>query len=205
MIEHIHWLGHGSFYIDYSPGIYICPWRVVQPEKPAGIILIGHDHYDHCSVADISKIRHETTSIIGNKKVQEQLPDITVLRPWQSITVQGVNIKTLPAYSPDGLQHPREDAGLGFVISLKYYDIYYAGDSGLIPEMERISPDIAILPIDDDGTMSIEEAVEAVDRLRPRWVYPANWGATGEGVTLVEAREFQHLVGGRSQVILPGA
>ena len=86
---------------------------------------------------------------------------------------------------------------------MNLYDIYYAGDTRLIPEMEKIHPDIAILPIDGDGTLTVEEAVEVVQILKPRWVIPSNWGVTGEGATRLDALNFAKQVGGLAKVILP--
>lgn len=203
MIESIQWLGHGSILIQGPPIIYINPWRVVRTAFHPDVILIGHDHYDHCSTADVNKLRGPETRVIGNERVANQIEGVTILRAWNSMTIDRCNIKAIPAYSPDDLRHPREHGGLGFVISMNFYDIYYAGDTKIIPEMDLLHPDIAILPIDDDGTLNVEEAVTVVKKLHPRWVIPCNWGATGEGTSASEARRFQRLVGGRAEVILP--
>ena len=88
---------------------------------------------------------------------------------------------------------------LGFVISLNYYDIYYAGDTQIIPEMARIRPDIAILPIDGNGTLTVHEAVEVVKQMRPRWVIPCNWGTANQA----DVRLFKQEVSGRAEVVLP--
>src|SRR3990172_1614703 len=140
MIDRIRWHGHGSFSIQGPPLIYINPWRVPGGAFHADVILIGHDHYDHFSPADIDKLRGPDTRIVTNERVAAQLPGCTVLRPWQSISVDRASIKAIPAYSPHDLRHPREEGGLGFVISLNYFDVYYAGDTGIIPEMELIHP-----------------------------------------------------------------
>lgn len=203
MIEQIHWLGHGSFMIDASPLIFIDPWRVVKTEAPADIILISHEHYDHCSVADVNKLRGEKTVVIGNEQVAKQINGLTVIRPWQSMSFDRVSIKAIPAYSPDEIYHKKTDGGLGFVISINYHDIYYAGDTKLISEMEMVRPDIAILPIDNNDTMNVEQAVKAVEVLAPRWVIPSNWGGIGEGASAVEANDFKKQVSGRTQVIIP--
>ena len=203
MIEHIQWLGHGSILIDKSPIIYIDPWRIVKQSFDADIILVSHDHYDHCSVADIEKLRSDDTVVIGNEAVSAQVRDVTIIRPWQSMTIDRLSIKAIPAYTEDGFQHPKEQDGLGFVISMNYYDIYYAGDTGIIPEMSQIHPDIAILPIDGNDTLSVEQAIEVVDLLRPRWVIPCNWGKSGEGASTIDAVQFARKVGGRAEVILP--
>ncbi len=203
MINHIQWLGHGSFIIQGAPLIYINPWRVPRGVFHADVILVGHDHYDHFSTADIAKLYGPNTQVIGNERVASQVEGSKILRPWQSITVNRASIKAIPAYSPGDLRHSIEDGGLGFVISLNYYDIYYAGDTKIIPEMKQIHPDIAILPIDDNGTLSVEEASEVVKIIRPRWVIPYNWGAIGEGAAQVDARNFKKIVGKQAEVIIP--
>ncbi|MBC8098683.1 MAG: MBL fold metallo-hydrolase, partial [Armatimonadetes bacterium] len=110
----------------------------------------------------------------------------------------------VPAYSLNDPRHALDEGGLGFVISLNFYDIYYAGDTGVIPEMQRLQPDIAILPIDGaNGTLSVEQAVEVVKQMRPRTVLPCNWGAGGEGATPQDAQRFKDLVGDRAEVIIP--
>ena len=203
MIDNIKWLGHGSFFIQGPPYIYLDPWRVVRTTFDADIILVSHDHYDHCSIADIEKLRGKETVIIGNEQVAEKIESTTIIRPWQSMTFDRISIKAIPAYAPDGVQHQEINGGLGFIISMNYYDIYYAGDTKLIPEMERISPDIVILPIDNRDTLSVKEAVEVVELLSPRWVIPSNWGSIGEGASIVDANEFKKQVGGRATVIIP--
>jgi L-ascorbate metabolism protein UlaG (beta-lactamase superfamily) len=185
-----------------SPLISINPWRVARNAFHADVILISHDHYEHCSLADINKIRGPNTVVIGNERVAQEIEGCTVLRPWQSLAIERASIKAVPAYSPADWRHPYSDGGLGFVISLNMYDIYYAGDTQIIPEMTRIQPDVAILPIDGKGTLTVEEAAQVVRQMRPRWVIPSNWG--WESVTRVDAMTFKRLCeeGTNSEVLL---
>jgi L-ascorbate metabolism protein UlaG (beta-lactamase superfamily) len=199
MIDRIQWLGHGGFLIQGPPLIYINPYRVSRSIFHADLLLISHHHVEHCSQADISKLRGPNTILLGNELVAQEIEGCQIMRPWQSMMVERAGIKALPAYSPTGWQHPREDGGLGFIISLNYYDIYYAGDTQIIPEMDRIRPDIAIVPIDGNGTMTVSEAVDLVKKMRPRWVIPCNWGPGTEA----NARLFKQEVAGRSEVIIP--
>ncbi len=205
MIERIHWLGHGSFFIEGPPLIYLSPWRVVRSAFHADAILIGHDHYEHFSPADIEKLRGPDTLVIGNEKVCGMVNGATLLRPWHSLTLDRARITAIPAYSPDDPRHAPGEGGLGFLISLYFYDIYYAGDTGIIPEMERIHPDIAILPIDGNGTLTVDQAVEVVKQMRPRYVIPSNHGTGGGGATNEEVRAFRDQVGDRAEVIIPTA
>lgn len=202
MIEKIQWLGHGSFVIQGPPLIYIDPWRVVRSVFHADVILVSHSHYDHCSLADIQKLRGPDTQVVSNAAVAQMVENVTVLRPWHSISIDKASIKAVPAYSHD-LSHPKSEGGLGFVISLNYYDIYYAGDTQIIPEMDMIQPDIAILPIDGQGTLDVAAAVEVIKKMRPRWVIPCNWGTISDGATQFDVQHFKSLVGDRADVIIP--
>jgi L-ascorbate metabolism protein UlaG (beta-lactamase superfamily) len=202
MIERIQWLGHGSFIIEGPPLIYINPWRVARSVFHADLILVSHDHYDHCSLADINKVRGPHTRIIGSERVANEIEDCTVLRPWQSVTVDRACIKAVPAYSPNHWKHPASDNGLGFVISLNLYDIYYAGDTQFIPEMAGIRPDIAILPIDGDGTLTIDDAAEVVKHMRPRWAIPSNWGPETVGASRLDAETFKRQADPWAEVVI---
>lgn len=202
MIDHIQWLGHGSFIIEGPPLIYINPWRVARRVTQPDVILISHDHYDHCSQADINKLRGAHTRVIGNERAAKEIDGCTVLRPWQSLTIDRACIQAVPAYSPRDWRHPLADGGLGFVISLNLYDIYYAGDTQLIPEMAGLRPDIAILPIDGRGTLDVEEAVQAVRQMRPRWVIPSNWGQNTAGASRIDALAFKRQVERDAEVVI---
>lgn len=201
MLEQIQWLGHSSFVIQTSPVIYINPWRVSRTNLPADVILISHHHYHACSLADINKLRHPHTRIIGSALAAQEIPGCMVLRPWQSLTIDRVSIKAVPAYSPSDARHPMSDGGLGFVISHNFYDVYYAGDTQAVPEMDSLRPDIAILPIDGNGTLTPVEAAHVVRTMRPQWVIPFNWGFDASGATRVEAQLFAREVGKDSEVV----
>ncbi len=202
MINRIKWQGHSSFKITGQPLIQIAPWRVVLGEQPPDLILIGHDHYDHCSAADVAKISGQETITIGNDAVAKIISSTTVIREWQSISMDRVNIKAIPAYCPRDPRHPRDHKGLGYVISIDFYDIYYVGDSQIIPEMEYLHPDILLLPIDGYGRLSVDEALQLVAMLKPKWAIPYNWGGTGEEATSLDAQSFKARASGGTEVLL---
>ena len=62
----LKWLGNSGFLILNSTRkgvpleggkiIYIDPYQIKGNLPKADIILLTHDHYDHCSVADLEKI-----------------------------------------------------------------------------------------------------------------------------------------------------
>jgi L-ascorbate metabolism protein UlaG (beta-lactamase superfamily) len=168
----------------------------------ADIILLTHDHYDHCSPADIDKLRGPETVVIGNSMVGKVLSGVAELRPWQTMNIDRVSIRAVPAYNS---HHPKEFGGLGYVVTLDQQDIYFAGDTDLIEEMANIRPDVAILPIGGRQTMDVNNAVEAVRRLRPRWVLPSHWGNASEGGSNLDARLFAEYVQREklAEVIIP--
>ena len=204
MIDQIQWLGHATFIIQGPPLIYINPWRVTRSAFHADAILIGHDGYETCSPADISKLRGESTIVVGNASVAEQVEDCTILRPWHTLTVGShAAIKAIPAYTSDVPLRGPESGGLGFVISINYHDIYYAGTTGLTEEMDRIRPDIAIFPVSGHDTMTIEQVTDVVKAMRPRYVIPSHWGGPGAGPTRTDLLAFKSDLDGWTEVIVP--
>lgn len=200
MIDRIQWLGHGTFRIQGPPLIYINPWRVARPAFHADTILISNDQYDHCSPADIEKLRGPHTQIISNARVARLLDvETLVLRPWQSVTIGAARVTAVPAYTFTD-DHPVSEEGLGFIISIDYYDIYYAGSTDIVPELGRIRADIALLPVAAGrGTLNIERAVELVETMRPEWVVPTHWGV--QGGTLVEVQALERALYGRAKFV----
>jgi L-ascorbate metabolism protein UlaG (beta-lactamase superfamily) len=175
MIDRIQWLGHGSFRIEGPPLIYINPWRISRNASHADVVLITNDQYDHCSPADVDKLRGPHTQIIANPSAAAMLgSECTVLRPWQSLNVGAARITAVPAYTFTN-HHPVSRGGLGFIVSLDYYDTYYAGCTDVVPELGCIHADIAILPVgEDEGTMALDRTVDFVNRMHPSWVIPSH-------------------------------
>ena len=202
VLDRIKWQGGGSFRIDGEPTIQIAPWRVVRQASPPDIILIGHDRFDHCSPADVAKLRGAHTKVVGSRRVAEIIEGTIVLREWQSIRLSNATIRAVPAISRRAEQNARAIDGLGFVVSIGYFDIYYVGDAKLTPGMGMLQPDIALLPIDGSGQHSLEEALKLVALLQPRWAIPYNWGGAGSQATEMDARSFQSRVGEGTEVRL---
>lgn len=203
MIDQIHWLGHASFRIDGASLVYIDPWRILDGNPPADVILITHEHYDHCSPLDIEKLLKPDTRIISTEAVARHLQhefDVEVLRPWQSVNVGRTNIKAVPAYTFDEY-HPPRRGDVGFMISMNYYDIYYAGDTDFIPDMQHIGCDIAILPVSaKEGLMTMDSARRVVETLRPSYVIPSHYGSS-EGGTRIDAKALEASVSELTQVV----
>jgi L-ascorbate metabolism protein UlaG (beta-lactamase superfamily) len=183
MLDRIHWLGHASFRIngsphDDAPVIYIDPWNLPEDAPPADVILVSHDHHDHCSLKDIQRIRKDDTTVIANQRAAELIgPGVQVLRPYQGAFCAGdICVRAIPAYTITRTHHAPSFGGLGFLINLRRFDIYFAGDTDLIPEMDKIGCDVALLPVGGIYTMNWEEAVEATKRIRTLYAVPMHYG-----------------------------
>ncbi len=181
----IRWLGHSSFKISDGKVIYIDPYNV-KPASPADLILITHEHFDHCSLEDVKKLLKQNTIIITTSQAKNKLQpidaEILVISPGKSYSVDGVTVEAVPAYnvnkfrSPGVQYHPKKD-GIGFIVTIDGKRIYHAGDTDFIPEMKDInSIDIAMVPISGTYVMTAEEAAEAVDAINPRIAIPMHIG-----------------------------
>ena len=176
-------LGHDSFRLDGSPVIYIDPWKLGEDMPKADLILITHDHYDHCSAEDIAKISREGTVVIGNPGAAAQLGGATrILHPGESLTVAGVTVTAFPAYntnkfrSPGQPFHPQAAQGNGYIIRRNGETLYHAGDTDFIPEMSQLQVTVALLPVSGTYVMTADEAFEAAKLIKADFYVPMHYG-----------------------------
>lgn len=196
LVSNIHWLGHDSFRIE-GDGlvIYVDPWKLKGGPK-ADLILITHDHHDHCSPPDVAQVRTEDSVIVTIQAAAAKLPGpVLVVKPGDELTARGIPIKAVPAYntnkfrSPDVPFHPPEAGHVGFIFTVDGRRIYHAGDTDCIPEMNSIQTDVALLPVSGIYVMTAEEAVEAAAAIQPQVAIPMH---VGEGIgSLADADRFQ--------------
>ena len=91
----------------------------------------------------------------------------------------------------------------GFVITVEGRKIYHAGDTGLFMDMQLIGEqgiDVALLPIGDNFTMGIDDAVRAVDFIKPGKVVPMHYNTFD--LIRVDPDEFKSKVKGAECIIM---
>ena len=177
LLRKIHWLGHDGFRIDAGKVIYLDPFQM-NSAVPADIILVSHDHFDHCSPDDIKKIQKKETVIVTDKASADKLTgDRRIMKPGDKVTVEGIEIEAVPAYNTNKQFHPKADGKLGFILSLEGVRLYHAGDTDFIPEMKNIKADIALLPVSGTYVMTADEAVQAALAINPQVAIPMHYGA----------------------------
>ena len=176
----IDWYGHASFKLsDGKLQIYIDPYLIPKEPVKADIILVTHEHYDHCAVDNIRKLLKPETVVVATGDCLSKLSDVTSksVKPNQSLEVKGVKIETVPAYNMNKSFHPKENNWVGYIITLNGVRIYHAGDTDFIPEMQNLKVDIALVPVGGTYTMNAEEAAEAVNVFKPKVAIPMHYGS----------------------------
>jgi L-ascorbate metabolism protein UlaG (beta-lactamase superfamily) len=206
LLPGFHWLGHATFRIETGNLIiYFDPWQLKANPPKADIILLSHDHYDHCSAEDVAKIARADTVIVGTQacldKMEKEAGQKRLVRPGDELTARSAHIRAVPAYNVSKRFHPDPGMNVGYVVTVSGVSIYFAGDTDLIPEMSNTHADIAMLPIGGTYTMNVEEAAAAVSRIKPRIAVPMHYGrVVGE---LDDAHRFAQLVDDAEVAILP--
>jgi L-ascorbate metabolism protein UlaG (beta-lactamase superfamily) len=210
----IKWLGHASFKIEKEQKIFIDPFQMRIPEKDADLILITHDHFDHCSIDDIKMLVNKQAVIIASKmcraKVDNFKSDVAKILyfvPGDRAKVNNAEIEAVPAYNinkfraPGVVFHPKEMNYVGYIIEIDKVRIYHAGDTDFIPEMNNFGRiDIALLPVGGTYTMNVEEAVEAVKAIKPKYAIPMHYGSIVGGEK--DADKFEKLASEYTKVIV---
>ena len=94
----------------------------------------------------------------------------------------------------------------GWWLDLDGTRLYHAGDTALIMDMQLLQDrvDVALLPIGDNYTMGPDDAVRAVEMIRPRIVIPMHYNTFD--VIKQDPHEFARKVGDRADVkiLTPG-
>jgi len=121
-----------------------------------------------------------------------------VIGPGQELDFGLLKINTLPAYNTDKSFHPKNQELVGYLIKINGTLIYHAGDTDVIPEMQKLTgynsqakTFVALLPVGGRYTMTAEEAAEAAKIIKPSLAIPMHWGSIVGSKD--DAEEFKEL------------
>ena len=220
----LHYHGHSTFTLTTDDGtrVIIDPWfdqnpvSDVKTHEIAGVdfILCTHGHFDHFADA-IPLAKRIGATLVSTFEIVSFAQSQGVEHAHPLHIGGGFNfpfgyVKMTPALH--GGQVAGDDEGAyttvpgGFWMDLKGKRLYHAGDTALLMDMQllRDKVDVALLPIGDNFTMGPEDAVRAVDFIRPKTVIPIHYNTFD--LIAQDAKAFRASVGSlaRVEVVLPG-
>lgn len=191
----VDWIGHATVKLEDSDGkiVYIDPWSDVVETgmDKADIIISTHNHFDHFDKKAIQSLKkHGTVLICTENSVSEVPEDLSYkeIKPGTSVKAKGVVVKGVHAYNidkfheNDTLYHPKGFA-TGVIFRLDGVKFYHASDTDPIQELDRLweqNIDVVFLPIGGTYTMDQEEAITAINMIRPEKVVPIHYGYVDE-------------------------
>ena len=200
MVKKISRIGHDTFRIDTDKIIYFDPYQI-SSGKTADLILISHEHFDHCSPDDVAAIQGTQTVIVTEKDSAKKLRgDVRIVKPGDSIVVNGITVEAVPSYNTNKKFHPKGNGWLGFIVEVDGVRIYHAGDTDHIPEMKTLNVDIALLPVSGTYVMTAEEAVKAALDISPKVAIPMHYGSVVGGDE--DALRFKKALEGKIEVVI---
>jgi L-ascorbate metabolism protein UlaG (beta-lactamase superfamily) len=182
--------GHSCFAIEtdnhklwLDPFITGNPSTTIKAEEvKADYILLSHGHEDH--YGDTNTIAKNTGAVvIANFEIasyaQKHGCKMHPLHIGGGNTFPFGHAKLTIAFHgsslPDG-SYGGQPAGI--LLTIEGKKIYFAGDTALFYDMTLIGEegiDLAILPIGDNFTMGPDDAVKAVNLLKPKHVIPMHY------------------------------
>ncbi len=159
-----------------------------SPVKPQEIdvthILITHGHGDHFGDA-LAIAKRTGATIISNFELasmcQRKGATAHPMHIGGSHQFDFGRVKLTIAHHGGGFGDDLIYTGppVGFLVTLGGKTVYHPGDTGLFYDMKLIGEmnkiDLAFLPIGDNFTMGIDDAVKAVEFLRPQIVVPIHY------------------------------
>jgi L-ascorbate metabolism protein UlaG (beta-lactamase superfamily) len=177
----ITYYGHSCFSIEIN-GKHLLFDPFISPNElakhiniqtiKADYILVSHGHNDH--VADVESIAKRTgAKLICNWEIhnwfsKKGLENIHAMNTGGKIKLDFGSVKCVAAqHSSSMFDGTYGGNPMGFVVESSQGNFYYAGDTALTYDMKLIgeyrSIDFAFLPIGDNFTMGVDNAIIASD------------------------------------------
>lgn len=168
-------LHHASIKFTSDKVIYFDPYNIDDELHDADYIFITHDHYDHYDLDSINKIKKDTTKIILPKCLENE-EHYLVVEPNKEYEVDGIKFETVSSYNTNKSFHPKEKEYVGYNILLDGVHYYIMGDTDRTDEADNIETDVCFVPIGGTFTMTVDEAIDYINDLKPKVAIPIHYG-----------------------------
>lgn len=189
----ITYLSHSCFLVETSKArLLIDPYLTDNPaaktkadDLRCDYILLTHGHEDHtCDALDIAK-RCDAT-IIANYEIAEYFGALGMkthgMNPGGGFNFPFGRVKLTIAHHTSsvkaGLNPIYLGAACGILLQADGKTLYHAGDTALFLDMQligKVGLDLAMLPIGDNYTMGPDDALIALDFLKPKLAVPMHY------------------------------
>lgn len=192
MATRLCWLGHSCLLFE-SDGhkVLIDPFLTGNPAAPVKaddvaphFILVSHGHGDHLGDA-VALARRTGAMVVANYEIagwleKQGVAKVHGMQHGGGFAFPFGRVKMTQAFHgsmlPDGSNGGNP---CGFLITFRDgRRVYDAADTGLFGDMRLIGEegiDLALLPIGDNFTMGPDDALRAVELLKPRQVMPIHF------------------------------
>ena len=184
MLDKIEVLCHSSIRLNTEKIIYIDPFKIEESYNDADLIFITHEHYDHYSEDDIDKVKKQGTVFVVPETLLTKLlvkgynkNYIVTVQPNRQYMVQGIKVKTIPAYNINKKFHPKANEWVGYVIEINGIKYYIAGDTDITEESKKVKCDIAFIPVGGTYTTNYKEAAYLANEIKPQIAIPTHYGS----------------------------
>jgi len=186
--------GHSCFLFETGTHrLVIDPFITGNPKAPltadkvkCDFILVSHGHGDHVGDA-VAIATRNNAAVIANYEIATYCASQGAKS--HAMHIGGAHkfpfgkVKLTIAHHGSGLHTDKGFLYLGnptgFLIQAGGQTVYHSGDTGLFMDMQLIGQmnkiDVALLPIGDNFTMGVDDAVKAVEFLRPRVAIPMHY------------------------------
>jgi len=188
----ITFIKHGTLMLEYNDlTIQVDPlmeYTDYSAFPKADFILLTHEHPDHLDSVAINILSNYKTRLITNESCNKILRKGEIMKNGDTMFLNNdIYLKAVPAYNiTPGREfwHPKERDN-GFILNLGGSNVYIAGDTEVIPEMEELKDiHVAFLPVNQPFTMTPEQAIRAAKVFNPKILYPYHYNDTD--VSIIE-------------------
>ena len=188
----IRWLGHATFLLsDDGTKVLIDPFHSDNPASPVSAdeveatqILLTHGHFDH--VGDVVAVSKRTgANVIATFELAAWCASQGAGDGNQganlggTVEFEGGWAKLVPAIHTSQVDGGPATVANGFVVGLGGKTVYHLGDTALTYDFKLVADrtpiDVALVPIGGHYTMDWQDAVTAVELIRPKQAIPMHY------------------------------